>query len=211
MLRGMMPPMNKPTRRRPLIFGALGALALMGGGTLAWRATSRRAGLATRSDPTPGPAASPTADPATASPANTTVADPVDVYALTLPDLAGQPQRLSHYLGHPLLVNFWATWCAPCVKEMPALDALAREHPRVQFVGIGIDTAANMRDFVAKVPVAYPLLVAGYEGVDLLRALGNPAGGLPFTVLFDASGEPVRQILGEVEVAELAGVLMQLG
>jgi len=186
--------MNKPTRRRTLLSGALAASALAAGGYLAWRATTRRM-ADSRLAPPVAPAG-----------------DGVNLYTLTLPDLAGQPQPLARYLTNgPLLVNFWATWCAPCVKEMPALDALARDFPRVQFVGIGIDTAANMRDFVTKVPVAYPLLVAGYEGVDLLRALGNSAGGLPFTVLFNASGQPVRQILGEVTLDELEQILARIG
>jgi len=184
--------MDKATRRRTLLSGALAASALAAGGYLAWRATTRRMADARSAPPV--------------APGN----DGVNLHTLTLPDLAGQAQNLSHYLGKPLLVNFWATWCAPCVKEMPALDALARRYPGVQFLGIGIDTAANMRDFVAKVPVAYPLLVAGYEGVDLLRALGNSAGGLPFTVLFDASGQPVRQILGEVDMEALAQMLTQI-
>jgi len=185
--------------RRTLITGALGAAALVGGGYLAWRR-----GFNTASRRTPAsavvPVVAPSADPA----------DPIGFYALTLPDLADQPQPLSRYRGRPLLVNFWATWCAPCVKEMPALDALARRFAAVQFLGIGIDTAANMRGFVQKVPVAYPLLVAGYEGVDLLRALGNSAGGLPFTVLFDANGQQVRQILGEVDLDDLEQTLTQI-
>jgi len=194
-----MPGMYRPNRRRTLIAGALGVVALAGGGYLAWR---RGLNTATRRTPAPAvvPAVAPSADPA----------DPIDFYALTLPDLTGQAQPLSRYRGQPLLANFWATWCAPCVKEMPALDALASRFSAVQFLGIGIDTAANMRDFVQKVPVAYPLLVAGYEGVDLLRALGNSAGGLPFTVLFDASGQQVRQILGEVELDELARTLERI-
>jgi len=182
-------------KRRSLISGALSALALLGGGYLAWRrgfnSTTRRA---------------PALDPAASAPPAAEQAS-VDLYALTLPDLTDQPQALQRYRGRPLLVNFWATWCAPCVKEMPALDALASRFPGVQFIGIGIDTATNMRDFAAKVPVAYPLLVAGYEGTDILRALGNSAGGLPFTVLFDANGKRVQHILGEVEPDALARVL----
>jgi len=186
---------NPANRRRTLIAGVLGVSALAGGGYLAWRHTARR----------PPTSASLAASAASAD-------RYAHLYALTLPDLAEppQPQPLSRYRGRPLLVNFWATWCAPCVKEMPALDALAQRWPAVQFLGIGIDTAANMRGFVQKVPVAYPLLVAGYEGIDLLRALGNSTGGLPFTVVLDASGEQVQHILGEVAIDALEQMLARL-
>jgi len=133
-----------------------------------------------------------------------------DLIARQLPDLQGRPQALSQWRGRPMVVNFWATWCAPCVKEMPELDDLQKQHPKVQFVGIGIDKAENIAKFVQKVPVSYPLLVMGGGAIDLLRKLGNPAGGLPFTLVFNADGSVNRKILGQIHPDDLRRTLAGL-
>lgn len=138
-------------------------------------------------------------------------ADPVaELFAHPFSDLGGQPRRLSEWQGRPLVVNFWATWCAPCVKEMPELDALQKRFSRAQFVGIGVDSADNIRKFTQKVPVSYPLLLGGSSTIDLMRALGNGPAGLPFTVVFDGVGGINRKILGTVDVADLAQRLAAL-
>lgn len=124
-----------------------------------------------------------------------------------LPDMAGDDQALSQWQGRPLLVNFWATWCAPCVKEMPDLDALHRQFPDVTFVGLAVDTKVNVDKFLQKVQVAYPLLLIGNKGIALMRALGNKVGGLPFTVVLDTQGKVVETILGPVDPNALAVTL----
>jgi len=134
-----------------------------------------------------------------------------DLRTREFPDLSGGSHRLGDWRGKPLLVNFWATWCAPCVKEMPALDALSKLHPQAQFVGIGVDTADNMRKFAAKVPVSYPLLVAGPGAIDLMRGMGNGPGGLPFTVLLDKDGAISHKVLGTVKEDEASAWLKSLG
>ena len=137
--------------------------------------------------------------------------DPVAALrALPLPDLDGKPHSLAEWQGRPMVVNFWATWCAPCVKEMPELQALHQKYPAIQFVGIGIDKPENMRQFLQKVPVSYSLLVMGSGAIDTLRALGNPAGGLPFTLIFDADGRISRKILGQIQPDDLDRTLQQL-
>lgn len=137
--------------------------------------------------------------------------DPVaSLMALRLPDLSGASHSLDAWKGQPMLVNFWATWCAPCVKEMPELDALQKKYPKVRFVGIGVDSAANMQKFVEKVQVSYPLWVLGAGGIDVLRKLGNPSGGLPFTVVFNADGGINRKILGEIQPQDLDQALAGL-
>jgi peroxiredoxin len=93
---------------------------------------------------------------------------------------------------------------------MPHLDAMAKEHPEIAFVGIGIDTAQNIAQFVAKLPVSYQLLVAGHAGIAMVRELGNSAGGLPFTLLFDANGSIFDSILGQVEPADLRSRIERL-
>lgn len=81
-----------------------------------------------------------------------------------LPDANGTPIDLSAFRGQPVVINFWAPWCGPCVEEMPELSALAQEQKaRVKFIGIGIDSAANIQAFLGKVSVTYPIAVAGFE------------------------------------------------
>lgn len=127
------------------------------------------------------------------------------LFAQSLPDLANTSQPLAQWRGKPLLVNFWATWCAPCVQEMPELSALQTEvgEGSVRIVGIGIDSAANIREFAKKLPVTYPLMIGGMEASELSRQLGNQAGGLPFTVLIDADGRIRKTYLGRLKLDEL--------
>lgn len=125
--------------------------------------------------------------------------------AHTWPDARGTPQKLSQWENKPLIVNFWATWCAPCVQEMPELSALQTElAPKdIQLIGIGIDSAANIADFSSKYKISYPLYVAGIDGTDLSRAFGNQAGGLPFTVLIGRDGQVKKTYLGRLKMQDL--------
>lgn len=111
--------------------------------------------------------------------------------------------------GRPVLLNFWATWCPPCVKEMPEIDrfrtALAARGGEV--VGIAVDSPTPVREFLRRTPVGYPIALAGFEGSDLSRRLGNVQGALPFTVLFGRDGRIVQRKLGETNAAELEGWL----
>jgi thiol-disulfide isomerase/thioredoxin len=131
-------------------------------------------------------------------------------YRTSYPGLNTDPAPISQYLGKPLVLNFWATWCAPCVKEMPDLDALQAAHPHVQIVGVAVDTAKNVDTFIKKVPVSYPLVIAGHGGIQQMRELGNTTGGLPYTVLFTSSGELSRQILGQINPEKLGPMLADL-
>lgn len=123
----------------------------------------------------------------------------------SLEDSHGRPQPLSQWEGRPLLVNFWASWCAPCLEEMPLLDSLARDQATdgLQVLGIAIDREDNIRRFAHDHPVHYPLLIANGAVQDILPALGNASRGIPFSVLVDAQGH-VRHIrLGALHPAEL--------
>ena len=126
-------------------------------------------------------------------------------YGRTMPDATGKSEEMKQWKGRPLVLNFWATWCAPCVEEMPELTALQQElHPeKIQILGIGIDNPASVSAFADKYKIAYPLYVAGMEGSELSRQLGNQAGGLPFTVLIDASGKVKKTYLGRLKMDEL--------
>jgi thiol-disulfide isomerase/thioredoxin len=94
---------------------------------------------------------------------------------------------LAEFQGQPLLLNFWATWCPPCVHEMPLLDAFAgAQSPHGwRVVGLALDNLAAVQQFLKRVPVAFPVAVAGLEALDLSRSLGNHEGQLPFTVIWD--------------------------
>lgn len=177
-------------KRRTVLLGLGGLAAMAVSGWAAWRASSRSAPAANRS-------VGVSAESVRAQP------NPRALYDARLPGLDGQEFLLNALKGRPLVVNFWATWCAPCVQEMPYLDSMAKELPEIVFVGIGIDTAQNIAQFVAKLPVSYRLLVAGHAGIAMVRELGNSAGGLPFTLLFDANGSIFDSILGQVEPVDL--------
>ncbi|MBC3884219.1 TlpA family protein disulfide reductase [Undibacterium griseum] len=127
------------------------------------------------------------------------------VMSKKFPDSNGLRQSLSSWKNQLLVVNFWATWCAPCVQEMPELSALQHElsGKPVQIVGLGIDSPSNISEFAKKYSISYPLLVAGLEGSELSRQLGNLAGGLPFTVLITPDGKVAKSYLGRLKMDAL--------
>lgn len=122
-----------------------------------------------------------------------------------LPDPAGAEVDLAQFRGKTLVVNFWAPWCGPCVEEMPELTAMHGEFAQrnVEFVGIGIDSASNIQQFLKKVPVAYPLAVAGFAGTELSRNFGNAQGGLPYTVVINPDGTVKYRKMGRIHADEL--------
>lgn len=127
------------------------------------------------------------------------------LYAQDFPTLYGDRQPMSIYRGTPLVVNFWATWCSPCVEEMPDLEALQHElkdqHKKI--IGLGVDSAEKMRTFAETHRITYPLYVVGVPGLELSRLFGNKAGGLPFTVLIDAQGVTRKTYIGRLDMDEL--------
>lgn len=131
------------------------------------------------------------------------------LFERSFPDADGREQPLSQWRGRHLVVNFWATWCAPCVEEMPALQAVRNEYESrgVEIVGIGIDRADKIRDFRAKLELTLPLLVAGAGGSELGRSLGNSAGVLPFTILITPDGAVGQRRIGQISPEQLRGWL----
>jgi thiol-disulfide isomerase/thioredoxin len=126
-----------------------------------------------------------------------------------LPDLSGRTQRLDQWRGKVLVVNFWATWCGPCRKEIPELvRAQASDGPRgLQIVGIAIDDRDKVGPYAAQMGINYPILVGELDAMDLARAAGNELGGLPFTVVFARDGTPVHAELGTLDQAKLARLI----
>jgi thiol-disulfide isomerase/thioredoxin len=127
------------------------------------------------------------------------------LFEQTFNDAQGRPQALEQWRGQWLVVNFWATWCAPCVEEMPVLQKVAREYrdKGVAVIGLGIDTAVAIRRFQDELRLELPLLVAGATGSELARQLGNPSGALPYTVLVSPAGAVAQARLGLLSEALL--------
>lgn len=133
-------------------------------------------------------------------------------FASSATRLDGQPQALSQWRGHILVVNYWATWCPPCRQEMPALARLSRQFAQkdVQFIGMAIDTADNVREFAGKNPPAYPLLIAGDDATEQSRSLGNDKLALPFTAVIDRQGALRLTHLGAIDESQFAARLEAL-
>lgn len=117
----------------------------------------------------------------------------------------GETLRLADWRGRPLVVNFWATWCPPCVEELPLLNAFhARQSEKGwQVIGLAVDQPSAVRSFLQKLPLSFPVGMAGFAGTELSRSLGNLTGGLPFTVVFDEAGQVAHRKIGQVSETDL--------
>jgi thiol-disulfide isomerase/thioredoxin len=146
-----------------------------------------------------------TANPGAAAP---TRPIPDTVPDLTLPDLAGRQKSLRDFRGHPLIINFWATWCAPCRREMPLLQRLRRSHrgEGLQVVGIAVDFRAAVADYVRREPVDYPLLIGEDSGLAAAEQFGMQTV-LPFSVFADAAGRILAVKVGELHADEADYIL----
>ena len=149
-----------------------------------------------------------TARPATPAAAPAALAPGDRVPAFTLPDLDGMPVRFpDRFLGRPLLINVWASWCAPCIEEMPELQRFANSQGATgtQVIGLALDTPEAIKDFLTRVPVDYPILVDTPGPADASVWLGNRKGVLPYSVLVGADGKIVKQKIGPFAHGEIEG------
>lgn len=132
---------------------------------------------------------------------------PVEValWAMAFDKPSGGRLTLTSFRGQPLLLNFWATWCPPCVAELPMLDRFYRQQPSggLRVAGLAVDAPDPVREFLSARPVAFDIGIAGAAGIVLARDLGNAGGGLPFTAVFDGQGRLVHRKLGVVAPSDL--------
>ena len=182
-----------------LAAGALGVLASLwfGGSPLLRTDSGQRALQAALDASAPAP------------PVGVTPAEPGELMPpIKLPDLQGQGQELpAAYAGRPLLINVWASWCGPCIEEMPELQRFASSQGTtgVQVIGLALDTPEAIQDFLTRVPVDYPILVDTPGPADASVWLGNRKGVLPYSVLVGADGRILKQKVGPFAHGEIEG------
>lgn len=165
--------MTLTTHRRAALYAGVAALAAVLGAGVAWR---RQAG-------------------GVISP------EALDAFwAATFETPSGESLSMTSLQGRPLVINFWATWCAPCIEEMPIIDDFFRQNePKGwQVLGLAIDQPSRVRQFLNQFPVRYKIGLAGLTGTEVSKMLGNEAGGLPFTVVLDANGQLIQRKLGKL-------------
>ena len=126
-------------------------------------------------------------------------------WSLNLATPTGKNLALSSLKGQPLLINFWATWCPPCIEELPLIDAFYQENIKNgwQVLGLAVDQLAAVTSFLSQRPIGFPVVLAGAAGIEISKSLGNLSGGLPFTVVLSGSGNVVQRKIGIVTPQDL--------
>lgn len=130
---------------------------------------------------------------------------PEEFWALRFERPQGGELALSELRGQPILVNFWATWCPPCLRELPDLQRFHQSYRAKgwRVVGIAIDSPSAVRQFLQRMPLDLDIGLGGLQGTELTRSLGNPAGSLPFTVVINRAGQISQRKLGATHFEEI--------
>lgn len=119
--------------------------------------------------------------------------------------LDGAKLATASFRGKPLVLNFWATWCPPCVEELPLLNAFFNENKAKgwRVLGLAVDQVAPVTRFLKQAPIAFPVALAGFPGIEVSKSLGNLSGGLPFTVVFGPTGAVLQRKMGKLHPDDL--------
>ena len=165
------------SRRRLFLWGAGAAAGLAGAGLAAWRLRV----------------------------ADAQADQPQALWDASFEGVGGETLQMASMRGRPLLLNFWATWCPPCVEELPMLNAFYRQQAPNgwQVLGLAIDQPSAVRKFLQRIPLEFPVGLAGLGGTDLGRSLGNLTGGLPFTVVLGGNGRVLHRKMGQITPQDL--------
>lgn len=176
-------PSAAPLNRRLLLGATAATAALLGLGAAWWRAQSPEV-----------PAAAPAVE---------------GFWTMQWETPQGGTVSMRAFQGRPLLVNFWATWCPPCVEELPLINDFYRQNKANgwQVLGLAVDKLAPVQAFLHKMPLDFPVGMAGLSGAELGRGLGNLAGGLPFSVALDSNGRIAQRKLGRLSAEDLTNWL----
>ena len=169
---------DKSIQRRRWLLGAVAGAAALGGAGLAWRRYQPQS-------------MAPSVESA--------------IWPLTFATPQGGVISMASLRGKPLVLNFWATWCPPCLDELPLLSDFYRENTAKewQVLGLAVDQLEPVRRFLTKSPVAFPVGMAGMPGIELSKALGNQSGGLPFTVVLGSDGLLAHRKIGRITPEDL--------
>ncbi|HEY8036713.1 MAG TPA: TlpA disulfide reductase family protein [Methylobacter sp.] len=129
-----------------------------------------------------------------------------------LPDLSDQQRNISEWQDKVLVINFWATWCPPCRKEIPDFIALQEQYAAkgVQFIGIALEDKEPVAKYAAESNINYPILLGGDNGIALAQQLGNTVGAVPFTLIVNRQGQIVHRHPGELSKEQLTEIITPL-
>ncbi|MDD1637578.1 MAG: TlpA family protein disulfide reductase [Methylococcaceae bacterium] len=137
---------------------------------------------------------------------------PTTLPDFNLPDVSGNQHNISEWQGKIRVINFWATWCPPCLKEIPEFIALQEQYAAygVQFIGIAIDDQDSVEEYLASAKINYPILIGGVSGIALAHQLGNGADAVPFTLVVNQQGQIIHQQPGEFTREKIMEVIKPL-
>jgi thiol-disulfide isomerase/thioredoxin len=131
----------------------------------------------------------------------------------SLTDSGGELRSIADWDGRSLMINFWATWCPPCRREIPLLNSLRAEYgPRgFEVIGVAVDFREDVLAYMRETPIDYPVLIGEQDGIDAARAFGMETMGFPFTIFTDREGRIVTVHVGELHAAEADAILAAVG